>query len=149
MSKKDLTKNFIKFIETDKFDFFKKAITDCGVEKIKLKSFYRISNLFSLEYKIDHSLIVEYVASNEKDISKNIYNNELFNNSVNVFLIHYQNKKDLNNEQLIEYVKYMQDTIKNFNNCNYAVLIFNNNVYTISKKTFNGVDTFIEVLKSI
>ncbi|EGZ31182.1 hypothetical protein [Malacoplasma iowae] len=61
----------------------------------------------------------------------------------------YKSSKEISNDVFLSLVRYMQDNLSNFINCFYGTLIYNQNIYTIKKENFNGVETYIELKKYI
>lgn len=147
MFRRDRLKYFDKFLENKKISNLNKTIKLCGYKKHKMKSLYSINNTFGIKTYVSLDDIKEIVLSSTKKIDKLVYDTEKFNDSINTYIVYYNSKKELTNEKFSLYVKYIQENLINFKNCNIAIFIYDNSIYAINEKVFNGVSTFVEAFK--
>lgn len=122
MFQRDKTKNFYKFIETQKSDFLNKTIKDMGFDKTKIKSFYKIKNIFNSSSSINFNNFQEIVASDDKNINEKIYNNDLFVDLVKAYFLVLDSKK-INKDSFSLHVRYMQENLKKMQNCKIGIFI--------------------------
>lgn len=147
MFNKNKLKYFEKFLENQKISYLNKTIKLCGYKKHKMKSVYNIKNTFGLKTMIDIGTIKEIVLSKEKHLDQKVYDTNKFNDAVNTYIVHYNVKQEIPKEKFSLYVKYIQENLVEFKNCNIAIFIYQDSIYAISEKVFNGVSTFVEDLK--
>ncbi len=147
MFKRDKLKYFDKFLENKKISNLNKTIKLCGYKKCKMKSLYSVNNAFGVKTQADLTKIKEIVLSSTKKIDKLVYDSEKFNDAVNTYIVYCDSQIVLNNDKFSSYIKYIQENLVNFKNCNIAIFIYNNSIYAINEKVFNGVSTFVESFK--
>ena len=148
MFQRDKTKNFYKFIETQKSDFLNKTIKDMGFDKTKIKSFYKIKNIFNSSSSINFNSFQEIVASDDKNINEKIYNNDLFVDLVKAYFLVLDSKNKINKDSFSLHIRYMQENLKKMQNCKIGIFIWKKTIYAITKTSFNGIETFVEVFKN-
>lgn len=147
MFKKDRLKYFDKFLEDKKISNLNKTIKLCGYKNHKMKSIYSVNNAFGIKTDADLTKIKEIVLSSNKKIDQLVYDTEKFNNAINTYIVHYNSSITLQNDKFSDYIKYIQENLVNFKQCNIAIFIYNDSIYAINEKVFNGVSTFVESFK--
>lgn len=147
MFQRDKLKYFDKFLEDKKISNLNKTIKLCGYKKHKMKSLYSVNNAFGVKTQADLTKIKEIVLSFTRKIDKLVYDSEKFNDAVNTYIVYCNSQIVLSGDKLSSYIKYIQENLVNFKNCNIAIFIYNNSIYAINEKVFNGVSTFVESFK--
>ena len=144
----DKTKSFYKFLEKHKMYFLKSQLRKCGIKKVKIKSYDFINNKFNLNVPVSYTnkTLKEIIVSKNK--LKRVKTEKIVEN-VDYYILFYKSQKEMSNDVFLSLVRYMQENLSNFVNCLYGTFIYNQNIYTIKKENFNGVETYIELKKYV
>lgn len=147
MFNKNKLKPFDKFLEKEKISYLNSIIKNCGYKKIKMKSYFNVNNQFGLKTNIDLNNLREIVLSSSKKIDQKKYDTKLFNEAINLYIVYYRFDKLLSSENFTQYIKYIQENMINFPNCDIAIFLYKDSIYSINKKIHNGIETFVEFFK--
>lgn len=143
--RKDKTTKFYLYLEKNKNKYLTKLFKTIGIKKRKARYTYNINNILNLKYNITKNA-KEIAISENKKLHELIYKNNDFNDAINFYILYDTNAQNITETKFLESIKYVQENLKFFKKCDFGIFIYGKNIYAITKKEFNGIITFVEII---
>lgn len=144
--KKDKTTKFYLYLEKNKNKYLTKLLKAIGIKKRKAKYTYNIDNVLDIKQRNITKNSKELAISENKKLNELAYKSDEFIAAINFYILYDTKAQNIAEARFLESIKYIQENMKYFKNCDIGIFIYGKNIYAITKKVFNGIQTFSEII---
>lgn len=143
--RKDKTVKFYLYLQKNKNKYLTKLLKAIGIKKRKAKYTYNIDNVLNSKQNTTKNS-KELAISESKKLNEIAYKSDEFINAINFYILYDTKAQNISETRFLESIKYIQENMKFFKNCDIGIFIYGKNIYAITKKVFNGIQTFSEII---
>lgn len=143
--RKDKTVKFYLYLEKNKNKYLTKLLRVIGIKKRKAKYTYNVDNILNINQNITKNS-KELVISENKKLNEITYKSDEFIDAINFYILYDTKGQNISETRFLDSIKYIQENMKSFKNCDIGIFIYGKNIYAITKKVFNGIQTFSEII---
>lgn len=143
--RKDKTVKFYLYLQKNKNKYLTKLLKAIGIKKRKAKYTYNIDNVLNSKQNTTKNS-KELAISESKKLNEIAYKSDEFIDAINFYILYDTKAQNISETRFLESIKYIQENMKFFKNCNIGIFIYGKNIYAITKKVFNGIQTFSEII---